>query len=69
MSVMIGPGFISIGIMMLLRILHDRVRLRSEKPIERHTKIAGRITGYVTGTFAIEMILRGIQPWLPKLCR
>ncbi len=58
---------ICVGIMMLLRILHDWVLPKKEKLIERYTEIAGRITSIVIGTFAIEMIMQGLREWLPKL--
>jgi small neutral amino acid transporter SnatA (MarC family) len=58
---------ICIGVMMLLRVLHDYVRPKNEKLIERYTEIAGRITSIVIGTFAVEMIMQGLSEWLPKL--
>ena len=58
---------ICIGVMMLLRIVHDYVRPKNEKLIERYTEIAGRITSIVIGTFAVEMIMQGLKEWLPKL--
>jgi len=58
---------ICIGVMMLLRIVHDYVRPKNEKLIERYTEIAGRITSIVIGTFAVEMIMQGLKAWLPKL--
>lgn len=58
---------ICIGVMMLLRLVHDYVRPKNEKLIERYTEIAGRITSIVIGTFAVEMIMQGLKEWLPKL--
>ncbi|WP_319478358.1 MarC family protein [Marispirochaeta aestuarii] len=58
---------ICIGVMMLLRIVHDYVRPKNEKLIERYMEIAGRITSIVIGTFAVEMIMQGLKEWLPKL--
>ncbi|WP_319560495.1 MarC family protein [Marispirochaeta sp.] len=59
--------FICVGVMMLLRMLHDYVRPKNEKLIERYTEIAGRITSIVIGTFAVEMIMQGLKEWIPKL--
>lgn len=57
---------ICIAIMMALRILHDWVKPKKERLIERYTEIAGRITSIVIGTFAIEMIMQGLSEWLQK---
>ena len=50
--------------LMLLKKLHDYVKLRNEKIIERYIEVAGRITALIVGTFSIEMIMRGISAWL-----
>ena len=44
--------------------LHDFVSSRNERLAQRYTEIAGRATALFTGTFAIEMILTGIETWL-----
>lgn len=54
-------------VMILLRIVHDYVRPKNEKLIERNTEIAGRITSIVIGPFAVEMIMQGLKEWPPKL--
>ena len=50
-----------------LKWLHDRVRYRHERYVERYTEIAGRVTALFTGSFAIDMILRGGERWLAGL--
>lgn len=44
--------------------LHDYVQRHNEKLIHRYVEVAGRVTALFTGSFAIEMILRGIDGWL-----
>jgi len=56
-----------LGAVMLLKLLHDFVRDRNEKLIARYTETAGRVTALFTGTFAIQMILNGIQRWMATL--
>lgn len=56
--------FLCIASLMLLKYLHDYVKLRNEKVIERYIEVAGRITALVVGTFSIEMIMQGVRAWL-----
>lgn len=49
---------------LLFKRLHDYVRSRNERLVRRYAELAGRITALFTGSFAIEMILNGIQGWL-----
>jgi multiple antibiotic resistance protein len=44
--------------------VHDYVRERNERLIQRYLEVTGRIMALVIGTFAIEMILQGIDAWL-----
>lgn len=54
----------SIAIMIALKYLHDFVKSRNEELVQRYIDIAGRVTALVVGTFAIEMIMRGVTNWL-----
>jgi multiple antibiotic resistance protein len=57
---------ISIVIILLLKFLHDIVRTRQERLIQRYIEIAGRITALYVGTVSIEMIMQGIRTWADK---
>lgn len=57
---------ISIVIILLLKSLHDIVRTRHERLIQRYIEIAGRITALYVGTVSIEMIMQGIRTWADK---
>jgi len=57
----------AIGSIVLLKKLHDMVQTRSARYVERYVEIAGRVTGLFTGSFAVEMILKGIERWLRVL--
>lgn len=57
---------VSIGIMVILKRVHDWVRPRREPLIERYIEVAGRITALVVGTISIQMIMQGIRAWVAK---
>jgi small neutral amino acid transporter SnatA (MarC family) len=52
---------------LLLKFLHDVVRQRHERLVERYVDIVGRISALVIGTIAVDMILRGTDIWLAEL--
>lgn len=58
--------FVSIFIILGLKALHDAVRPRHEKLIDRYIEVAGRITALFVGTISVEMIMRGLQAWADK---
>lgn len=50
-----------------LKLLFDFVKPRKEELVQRYFSVAGRITALFVGSFAIEMIITGINVWLDKL--
>jgi multiple antibiotic resistance protein len=54
----------AIASIVLLKVLHDVVQTRSERYVERYVEVAGRVTALFTGSFAVEMILKGIERWM-----
>lgn len=54
---------VSVGVMILLKYLHDYVRTRNAELVQRYMDIAGRVTALVVGTFAIEMIMQALATW------
>ncbi len=59
----------SISLMIILKYVHDYVRVRNEELVQRYIDIAGRVTALVVGTFAIEMIMRGLAAWIETISR
>lgn len=53
--------------LLALKWVHDFVRYRNERYVERYTEIAGRVTALFTGSFAIDMILKGFERWMMEL--
>lgn len=56
----------SIVIILLLKYVHDIVRTRHERLIQRYIEIAGRITALYVGTVSVEMIMQGVSTWVGK---
>jgi small neutral amino acid transporter SnatA (MarC family) len=54
----------SVLVIILLKYLHDYVRERNEGLVDRYIEIVGRAMALVVGTFAVEMIMRGLQGWM-----
>jgi len=57
----------SAAIMIALKHLHDYVKARNEELVQRYIDIAGRVTALVVGTFAMEMIMRGLATWMATI--
>lgn len=57
---------ISMLIMVGLKAVHDHVRPKRERLIQRYIEIVGRITALFVGTVSIEMIMQGIRTWTQK---
>lgn len=54
---------ITVITMLLLKRVHDFVRPRNERLIERYVEVMGRVTALVVGTYSIEMIMQGLTTW------
>lgn len=65
-ATIIAAVFVSVAIMLALKVVHDVVRPRSEPVIQRYIEIAGRITALYVGTVSVEMIMQGIRTWAGK---
>jgi multiple antibiotic resistance protein len=55
---------VAIVSIILLKKIHDVVHARDERYVARYMGIAGRVTALFTGSFAIELILKGVERWL-----
>jgi multiple antibiotic resistance protein len=53
--------------MLVLKWAHDVVTQYNERLVRRYTEIAGRATALFTGSFAIDMLLRGFEGWLAAI--
>jgi small neutral amino acid transporter SnatA (MarC family) len=57
---------VSVAVMIALKVLHDWVRPRNERLVERYVEIAGRLLAFVVGTYAVEMIMKGTNVWVGR---
>lgn len=58
---------LALGSIVVFKKVHDYVKTRSERYVERYVEIAGRITALFTGSFAVDMILKGIERWIAQI--
>jgi len=58
--------FSSVVIMLLLKKVHDYVRPRWERLVQRYIEIGGRIIALYVGTIAVDMIMQGVRTWVEK---
>ena len=58
--------FGSLGVMMLLKLIHDKVATRYESLVQRYFDVAGRIMALFVGTIAVQMIMTGLSWWLQQ---
>lgn len=61
---MVGAVAATVTCVWLLKVLHDRLASGYADLVERYIDLVGRISALVIGTFAVEMILRGLELWL-----
>jgi multiple antibiotic resistance protein len=55
---------ISIAAIIVLKKAHDIVHAHDERYVARYMGIAGRVTALFTGSFAVELILKGVERWV-----
>jgi len=52
---------------LIIKRIHDAVKQRQERLVERYVDVVGRISALIIGTIAVDMILRGVDIWLAEL--
>jgi len=57
----------SVVIMILLKYLHDYVKIKKSYLIDMYVETAGRVMSLIIGTIAIEMIMRGLKIWISQI--
>lgn len=65
-GVIVLAVLMSMFMMIGLKALHDVVRTRRSKLVERYIEIAGRITALFIGSVSVEMIMQGVRSWSQK---
>jgi len=54
----------TVGMVLVLKIVHDRVKESSARLTDRYVEVVGRISALLIGTFSVEMIMGGLTSWL-----
>jgi len=62
-AIALGLG-VAIAAILAVKRIYDIVQNSRETYVSRYMDIAGRVTALFAGTFAIELILKGIDRWL-----
>ena len=60
MAIGIAISFSLISII-VFKLIHDPLKKRNERLLSRYVEVVGRVVALFTGTYAIEMIARGIN--------
>lgn len=55
---------VAVVAILAFKLIHDYVRQYNESFLQRYTEVAGRITALFTGSFAVDLIVRGIEGWM-----
>ncbi len=50
----------------LFKLIHDPLKKRNERLLNRYVEVAGRVVALFTGTYAVEMIARGVAMLWPN---
>lgn len=63
LAIFAGLTFVVVALV-ALKALHDWVRKANEERVTRWVDVTGRLMALVMGTYAVDLILRGIDAWL-----
>jgi small neutral amino acid transporter SnatA (MarC family) len=58
---------VTVVVVVALKVLHDRFHAGRERLVQRYVEVVGRASALVVGTFAVEMIMRGLAGWIPVI--
>lgn len=53
--------------LVVLKVLHDFVQTKKKELLARYIDITGRVIAMFTGTYAVEMILKGAEIWIKNI--
>ncbi|MFP4546594.1 MAG: MarC family protein [Fidelibacterota bacterium] len=62
LAIIIAVTF-TIGVLILLKIIHDIVLPKNARVIDRYVSVMGKVTSLYLGTVAIQMLMNGIKDW------
>lgn len=59
-AVIVAVSFSLVSII-VFKLIHDPLKKRNERLLNRYVEVFGRVVALFTGTYAIEMITRGAE--------
>ncbi len=62
LAIIIAVTF-TIGVLILLKVVHDIVLPKNARVIDRYVSVMGKVTSLYLGTVAIQMLMSGIKDW------
>ena len=64
-AIVVAISFSLVSII-VFKLIHDPLKKRNERLLSRYVEVVGRVVALFTGTYAIEMIARGITLLWPN---
>jgi len=64
-AIVVAISFSLVSII-LFKLIHDPLKKRNERLLSRYVEVVGRVVALFTGTYAIEMIARGVVLLFPN---
>lgn len=55
---------LTVVLVTVIKVVHDYVKERNARIIDRYMEIVGRLSALLIGTIAVEMIFEGLGSWL-----
>lgn len=55
---------ITVALVAAIKLLHDVLKEKNARLVDRYIEVVGRVSALLIGTFAVEMIFEGIGSWL-----
>lgn len=55
---------ITVALVAAIKLLHDVLKEKNARLVDRYIEVVGRVSALLIGTFAVEMIFEGIGGWL-----
>ncbi|UCF88361.1 MAG: MarC family protein [bacterium] len=59
----------TVMVVVILKVIHDRIKPTNEALVQRYIEIAGRVTALIVGIFAVEMIMQGTTTWVARILK
>ncbi len=55
---------LTVALVTALKVVHDYLKERNARLIDRYVEVVGRLSALLIGTFAVEMLFEGLGSWM-----